>query len=235
MITLDGVTKAYAGRVVLDTGKLTFDRGKKYVLIGPNGSGKSTLLRILAGAISPDTGTVTFAEDLRGKIGYMPQHPYAYGFSVLKNVTIALKGQENAGALAYRALERVNMLEFIDAKGNRLSGGETQRMALARMIALPRALLLLDEPTSATDISGNDCVETALLDYCREYHCSLIFSTHSLAQAQRVADQVIMLDHGRIVENGPAEEVLLHPQTEESQRFIRFWRLDQDAEINHKG
>lgn len=233
MITLNGITKVYADRTVLTIDQFTFVRGKKYALIGPNGSGKSTLLRILAGAIQPTTGTVTLEDGLREQIGYMPQHPYAYGFSVLKNITMALKNTPHAQQLAHHALEQVDMLNFANAKGNRLSGGETQRMALARMIAKPRALLLLDEPTSATDISGNDCIERALTAYCRETGCSLIFSTHSLAQARRLADQVIVLDHGRLAETGNAQSVLLNPQSEEAQRFIHFWRMEQ--EFDQKG
>lgn len=227
MITLNGITKAYAGRIVLTVEQFTFLHGVKYALIGPNGSGKSTLLRILAGAIEPTAGTVTLENGLREQIGYMPQQPYAYSFSVLKNVTMALKGVPNAEQLAREALKSVDMLDFLQAKGNRLSGGETQRMALARMIAKPRSLLLLDEPTSATDVSGNDCIEHALTNYCRKTGCALIFSTHSLAQARRLADQVIVLDHGRLVESGTAENVLLHPQSEEARQFIRFWRMEQ--------
>jgi len=98
-------------------------------------------------------------------------------------------------------------------------------MAFARMIAKPRRLLLLDEPTSSTDIKGTDLIEATLLNYLQANGCTLIFSTHSPAQALRLAEEVIFLDQGRIVEQGPAESVLENPQNERTQLFLAHWRI----------
>ena len=93
------------------------------------------------------------------------------------------------------------------------------------MIAAPRKLLILDEPTSATDIAGNDLVESALIKYARATGCILIIATHSPAQAMRLSDTVIMLDDGRIVENGPSAEILREPKSEEGRLFLQHWKL----------
>lgn len=231
MISLSGVKKSYQGRCVLNLPSLAFAEGGRYALVGPNGSGKSTLLRILAGVLPPDKGVVCLPPALGASIGYMPQHPYAYGFSVLKNVSIALPrkpGTENH-AKAERALERVGLAQLSGARGDRLSGGEAQRMALARMLVRERRLLLLDEPTSATDVAGHDRLERALLDYCAETGCTLIFATHSLAQAARLAERVVVLSCGSVAEHGSAAEVLYHPSSAEAQAFMQYWRLVGEA------
>jgi len=225
MIELFDIQKTYKGRTVLEIPAFTFQAGKKYVLLGGNGSGKTTLLRILAGTLLPNRGEVRFGwEKKTGDIAYMPQKPYAFSYSVLKNVTLALPPGADQET-ARRALRQVGMEDFLLQKGNRLSGGETQRVAFARIIVAPHKVLLLDEPTSATDILGNDLVEAALNDYLSAQGCTMIFATHSLPQALRLADTALFMENGRIVEWGPAEQVLLHPRTTEAQRFLGFFTL----------
>ncbi len=114
---------------------------------------------------------------------------------------------------------------FAEQRGNRLSGGEQQRMAFARMIVRERRLLLLDEPTSATDIAGNDLVEEALKRYRETTGCTIIFASHSLPQAMRIADQALLLDDGLIVESGPVSRVILQPESERGKAFLQHWRV----------
>ncbi|MFZ3070940.1 MAG: ABC transporter ATP-binding protein [Anaerolineaceae bacterium] len=223
MIRLSGVTIKYADRMVLDIPDLIFEVGKRYGLIGENGSGKTTLLRLLAGTLMPDTGEVLRV--LADGMGYMPQNPYAFSFSVLKNVEMALEKTPGREPQALLALRNVGMEGMVEARGNKLSGGEAQRMAFARIIAKPRKLILLDEPTSSTDIKGTDLIENTLLRYVVETDCTMIFSTHSPAQALRLAEEVIFLDQGRIVEQGPAEQVLKDPQNEKAKLFLQHWRI----------
>lgn len=225
MIKITGLIKRYNTRIVLDIPELTIEASERLAIMGANGSGKSTLLRILAGAIKPDEGAVIIPEQMRADAGYMPQSPYAFDISVLKNVMLAAEKQANAKALAAEALARVGMADFEHMRGNRLSGGETQRMALARMIIKPRRLLMLDEPTSAADIAATDLIEKAISDYLDQSRCTLVFSTHSPGQALRLADRVIMLDGGKIVESGPAEQVLREPRSDITKRFLRHWRV----------
>jgi len=223
MIALQDVLVQYNERVILDIPELQFAEGKRYGLIGENGSGKTTLLRLLAGTLSPTRGQVTrMGAD---GMGYMPQNPYAFSFSVLRNVEMALDGEAERETAAREALHRVGMDGLVHASGSKLSGGEAQRMAFARMIAKPRRLLLLDEPTSSTDIKGTDLIEATLLNYLQANGCTLIFSTHSPAQALRLAEEVIFLDQGRIVEQGPAISILEVPQNERTQLFLAHWRI----------
>lgn len=223
MIELIDVSWKYAARVILDIPRLSFEPGKRYALIGVNGSGKTTLLRLLAGSLLPDTGEIRNVP--RAEMGYMPQSPYAFDFSVLKNVEIALAGFPDAEKLANKALKAVGMNALAHSRGNRLSGGETQRMAFARMIARPRKLLLLDEPTSSTDIRGTDQIEKTLLRYTADTGCTVILSTHSPAQALRLAEVIIYLDEGKVIEIAPAEALLNHPRHERTRLFLQHWKI----------
>ncbi|MDL2257756.1 ABC transporter ATP-binding protein [Eubacteriales bacterium OttesenSCG-928-K08] len=233
MVRLENVKKNYASRCVLDIPQLQLTPGRRYALIGPNGSGKSTLLRLLAGTLLPDEGSIHIPDVCRQSVGYLPQKPYAYGFSVLKNVCIALsKNQSSADERAKRALDEVGMASLLHARGGTLSGGEAQRMAFARMLVQERSLLLLDEPTSATDIAGTQLVEEALLRYYKKTGCTLLFATHALAQAERLADEIILLDHGRILEFGPTAEVLYQSENEQARAFLNFWQLEKPITSN---
>ena len=223
MIELKDILIQYDQRSVLDIPSLRFEKGKRYGLIGENGSGKTTLLRLLAGTLTPDQGSVVKLTP--NGMGYMPQHPYAFSFSVLRNVEMALDKSEKRREQALAALEKVGMGQFVNARGDKLSGGEAQRMACARIIAKPRQLILLDEPTSSTDIKGMDLVEQTILDYAAQCGCTLIFSTHSPAQALRLAEEVIFLHQGKIVEQGPAEKLLNQPTSEQARLFLQHWQL----------
>jgi tungstate transport system ATP-binding protein len=227
LIELTGLQKIYNGRLVLDIPSFTFEPGLVYALVGPNGSGKSTLLRIIAGVIRPSAGSIrnylTNAQD----IAYLPQKPYAFNFSVIKNITMALPSLLPAVTKeeqALKILKEIGIDELGAAKGNRLSGGETQRLSLARLLVQPHQLLLLDEPTSSTDISGNELVENSITRYRKKNDCGLIFATHALSQAERLADHILFFSEGRIIENGPAKELLQNPKTAVFQDFLRFWR-----------
>ena len=142
-----------------------------------------------------------------------------------KNVELALWGEKEKSKLALRALERVGLKHLAAARANRLSGGEAQRMALARIIARPRRLLLLDEPTASADIAAAEQIEQTLLDYMQEYACTLLFSTHAPAQAGRLAQRVLALDGGRIGEYGEADQVLHHPQARSTRLFLKSWSI----------
>jgi len=225
MIQVLGVRKEYTGRCVLDVPSLCFEQGKRYALLGANGSGKSTLLKILAGIIKPTEGTVQSEAAGKNAVGYMPQKPYGFSFSVLRNVTMAIDACPNRKEIAKSAIGAVGMSALINADASKLSGGETQRIAFARIIAIQRKLLLLDEPTASTDLNGIDLLEKALLNYCGETGCTVIFATHSPAQAMRLANQVIFLQQGLIAEHGESKQVLHEPQSKAAQAFLNHWKL----------
>lgn len=223
MIKLTGLKKEYNGITVLDIPGFEFQKKLIYALIGANGSGKSTLLRIMAGTLSADSGMVSGVDV--NTMGYLPQYAYSFAFSVQKNVEMVLERSKDRKQRAREALFNVGMLEYSDKKGNMLSGGEAQRMALARMIAIPRDLLLLDEPTSSADIAGIDKIENALLYYKNTHDCTIIFSTHSPAQALRVADYTLFLDKGKIVESGETINVIQSPVSDAAKLFLKHWRI----------
>lgn len=173
MIVLHDVVQQFGGRVVLEIPELRFMSGRRYGMIGENGSGKTTLLRLLAGTSKASSGTI---EGLEGKtVGYLPQAPYAFSFSVLQNVELALEGHREAKELAEKALVAVGMESLANARGDRLSGGEAQRMALARVLVRSYDVLLLDEPTSSTDVRSMDLIEQTLREYVQRTQCTLIF------------------------------------------------------------
>ena len=221
MIAASGLQKSYDGRLVLDIPALRIASGERVALLGPNGSGKTTLLRLLAGTETADAGSIK----LESPACYMPQTPYAFDCSVQKNVLLALPKMDGAEARAKRALSLVGMQDFAGARGNRLSGGERQRMALARVLAGDHRLLLLDEPTSSTDVAAADAIEKALLAYAAAQEATLLFSTHAPAQARRLATRVLVLSQGRVVEDGAPDEVMDHPASAEAAAFLRHWRF----------
>ena len=225
MIEIRGLKQFYGERCVLDIPELTIARGESLALIGPNGCGKTTLLRLLAGTLPPSLGTVSTGDLPRGAIGYLPQKPYAFDLSVLRNVELSLSGERNRERLALNALERVGLIHLRHARGNRLSGGELQRMALARLLVRPRELLLLDEPTASADILAIDQIERALEEYRMETACTLVFSSHAPSQAQRLSGRVLALDNGKIGELGETGAVLHAPQAESTRAFLAHWKI----------
>ena len=165
-VHIDSLTKTYEDRTVLSVDSLTLDAGVLYALIGSNGSGKSTLLRALAGTAGISSGTISVSGE-RTKdqvtVGYMPQKPYVFGFSVFRNVSLAIPAgtcsAQEAKERVQHALEEVGMERMQQAHGNTLSGGEAQRVALARILVRDLDVVLLDEPTASMDVEGTLQVE----------------------------------------------------------------------------
>lgn len=230
-ITANSLRKDYGDRTVLDADGLTLESGHAYALVGPNGSGKSTFLKVLSGVMDQTSGSADVSGVNRDKlaVGYMPQKSYVFGFSVLKNVTMALDGKgfsnEEAQKRALQALEEVGMSAFAKTRGSGLSGGEAQRVALARMLVQDLDVLLLDEPTASMDIAGTLLVEGALERYRERTGCLLVVATHAPSQARRIAAETVMLASGRIVEFGSTEHVLSNPESPEGREFLSYWAM----------
>lgn len=230
-ITANSLRKDYGDRTVLDADGLTLESGHAYALVGPNGSGKSTFLKVLSGVMDQTSGSADVSGVNRDElaVGYMPQKSYVFGFSVLKNVTMALDGKgfsnEEAQKRALQALEEVGMSAFAKTRGSGLSGGEAQRVALARMLVQDLDVLLLDEPTASMDIAGTLLVEGALERYRERTGCLLVVATHAPSQARRIAVETVMLASGRIVEFGSTEHVLSNPESPEGREFLSYWAM----------
>lgn len=210
-------TKTYAGRKVLDFPGAELERGKIYGVIGANGSGKSTLARVLAGALPADQPWSKIEPGL--SVGYMPQKNYAFRMSVRSNILLGGKDKARAEQL----MEALQIAPLADKRANRLSGGETARMALARLMMRRFDLLILDEPTAAMDMESSKLAEGLILDYCRESGCALILVTHSLQQARRTADEVMFFHGGQLLEQGAKEKLLYNPDEAETKRFLEFY------------
>lgn len=213
VIRLSGVKKAYDNRTALDIPVLELKKGCATAILGPNGSGKTTLLRVLAG-LTGHEGTV---EGL-GLCAVMEQSPYLFDYSVEKNV--ALGGVDLDVAEYYEKLELAHLK---NRNARRLSGGETQRVALLRTIATGRRTLILDEPTASADIRSILLVETVLAELIRENY-TIIFSTHAPSQAERQAQRAVMMWDGRAIENAEVKALLHRPEHGQTRMFLEYWR-----------
>lgn len=210
-------SKSYEGRAVLTMPELPLRPGRVLAVAGPNGSGKSTLAKILAGILPPDGGRPVLPPSVRA--AYMPQRSYAFRMSVLANVLLPGGGVERAE----RLLDGLGLLPLARRRANRLSGGETAKMALARTLMTPGELLILDEPTAAMDMASTTAAEGLIVRAAREEGRAVVLVTHSLQQARRVAEDALYLQNGALIEHGPAGTVLFTPSRPETRRFLDFY------------
>lgn len=209
--------KTYGGRTVLNTPELELERGKIYAVVGANGSGKSTMAKLLAAVEKSDSGVIS----LSGSVGYMPQKSYAFRMSTRKNIQLG-GGDGDKCSMLMKAL---HIDHLADKAADKLSGGETARMALARLMMKEYELVIFDEPTAAMDMESTLFSEELLVKYCRESGCTMLLVTHSLQQARRIADCVIFMDKGELVEIGEKEAVLTAPKDERTRRFLDFYGI----------
>jgi len=214
------LTKKYGERLVLDV-QLTFEKGKKYALIGANGSGKSTLLKLISKIEKPTSGSTDSIKD--NDICYMTQTSYAFDMSLKSNIFIAcptFKEKVFYNDRVYSLISKMGLWDLRYKNASKLSGGETQRMALARSLVQKHDILLLDEPTSAMDLGATAIAERVLSEYYLEYSPTIIFATHSIKQAERFADYVIFLKDGKVKEIADAKDFISNPQSEELKAFL---------------
>jgi len=206
------------------------------VILGPNGAGKTVLLRLVAGLLAPHGGSVRWQErdSPPAGIAMVFQQPVLLRASVLHNVALGLKPLGLPGAerrrRALEVLDRVGLSDRAEDAARHLSGGERQRLALARAWVTQPRLLLLDEPTAALDPSATDAVEQ-IIRSIRTDGARILMTTHNLAQAMRIADDVIFLAGGCIRERTAANRFFSRPQSNEARLFIQGelpWRIAFD-------
>ena len=214
---LQDVAVCRGDRTILDIKELVITSESVYSLVGPNGAGKTTLLNVLAFLLHPDRGQLFYKgaavkgsskehHRLRQRVVLVDQYPILFTGPVWKNIDFALKIRKIPAAQRKQrtneVLERVGMQEFANAEAHTLSGGETKRIALARALAIDPEILLCDEPTANVDAENQERI-LDILSYCnKKQQTSLIFATHYLSQAQRLADQSIVLQNGSLAEGG---------------------------------
>lgn len=231
-LVIDNLQKRYGDRLVLDVEALKVESSFSYALVGPNGCGKSTLLKVLSGVVDQTSGFVEVEGDKDRSqlaVGYMPQKSYVFGFSVFKNVALALKASNLDKAEVEKrvkqALDAVGMDSLAQERGSVLSGGEAQRVAFARLLVQDLDVMLLDEPTASMDIAGTLLVEEALARYRERTNCLVMAATHAPSQARRIAEKTVMLSFGRVVERGNTEQVLAHPASKAGREFLSYWAM----------
>ena len=211
-------SKTYEGRTVLDFPGIELESGKIYAIIGANGSGKSTFAKVLAGILPADRK----GKHLEGgSIGYMPQKNYAYRMSTKANILLNGKNEGRANNL----MDALQIRHLENKRADKLSGGETARMALARLMMKRYDLVILDEPTAAMDMETTILSEALIMSYVKETGCSLVLVTHSLQQARRIADEVLYFHKGELAEAGLKEQVLNRPASEKTHQFLEFYGI----------
>lgn len=223
-----GLVLRRGGRALLDGVDIAIEPGPLTVIMGPNGAGKSLLLRVLAALIAPDAGQVTWGAALPGRtratrLGFVFQKPVLLRRSAIDNVRYALKAagmpRAERDRAAAEALASAGLSRLAAAPARVLSGGEQQRLAIARALATGPEAILLDEPTANLDPSATQRIE----DQVRRAHAAgttVAFVTHDLGQARRLADEIVFMHHGRIAERTPADRFFTTPSSEAARAFI---------------
>ena len=197
---------------------LEIEAGPSTVILGANGAGKSVLMRLMHGLLAPTSGSVSWRA--KGRQAMVFQRPVMLRRSALANVVYALEvaGQEPGGAM--EALREVGLAHLAERPARVLSGGEQQRLALARAWALHPEVLFLDEPTASLDPSATHEIENIIRAFDAA-GTKIVMATHNLGQARRLADEVIYLHQGRVLERAAVEQFFSKPATAESAAFIK--------------
>ncbi len=223
-----GIRVERKGRLLLDLPEIAFAGQGVSVILGPNGAGKSLLLRVLAGLIQPDSGQVSWGRAApqrrqRQRLGFVFQKPVLLRRSALANVTYPLRmagfSREAARETALAALAEARLDRLAERPARVLSGGEQQRLALARALALAPEVLFLDEPTASLDPASILAIEEMMLR-ARDAGTRVVLVSHDRGQAHRLADEVIFMHHGRLIERGPAETFFARPASREAKAYL---------------
>ncbi len=237
MISIRGLTKSYGELCVLKDINLDVHRGEKVVVLGPSGSGKSTMLRCINALEDPDGGTIVFdgvevtsrrtnINRLREHLGMVFQrfnlwpHKTVIENVMLGQMVVSGKSREAAREKAKQMLARVGLADKADEYPVKLSGGQQQRVAIARALAMDPKAILFDEPTSALDPELVGEVLSVMKSLADD-GMTMVVVTHEITFAREVADRVVFMDGGVVVEEGRPEDVLVNPQHERTRAFLK--------------
>jgi len=234
IVELKNINKVY-DQEVLRVEHLMLRKGSIHGIIGPSGSGKSTLLRIINLLTPPSKGSYYFygqpvpdnGKDrlaLQRKMALVFQKTLLFRESVFNNVAFGLRargyGRDEIKKRVNLLLEQVGMDHLTTRRADTLSGGEAQRVAIARAVAFDPELLLLDEPTANLDPGNIESIEKMICQMSREKSITVVMVTHNVFQARRIADDVIFIENGKVVEMGPTEKVFNNPKNERTRMYV---------------
>jgi tungstate transport system ATP-binding protein len=225
-LVLDQVSFAIDGRTIIDRISVEITGGPRTVILGPNGAGKSVLMRLCHGLLTPTSGRIAWRASANGRKrqAMVFQRPVMLRRSALANVVYGLKLADIArGERELRArdvLDAVGLAHVADRPARVLSGGEQQKLALARAWALGPEVLFLDEPTANLDPGATREVET-IIGQIRASGTKIVMTTHSLGQARRLGDEILFLSQGRLVERAETERFFRSPASAEGMAFLR--------------
>jgi tungstate transport system ATP-binding protein len=225
-LVLDRVFFAANGRTIIERLSAEIAAGPRTIILGPNGAGKSVLLRLCHGLLKPSAGRVDWrgTQNGRGRQAMVFQRPVMLRRSAVANIAYGLRlngvSPRERELRARDVLEAVGLAAIADHPARVLSGGEQQRLALARAWALGPEVLFLDEPTANLDPGATRDIET-LIGQIRAGGTKIVMTTHNLGQAKRLGDEVLFLNQGRLVERSPVEQFFTKPASAEADAFIR--------------
>jgi putative ABC transport system ATP-binding protein len=219
MLATENLSRAIGDKMLVRDVSIQVQPGEVLAIVGPSGAGKSSFLRLLNRLDEPTGGAVLLngrdyrelaPRELRRRIGMVMQSAFLFPGTVATNVAFGplQKGETLAPEQIASLLERVGLPDYQQRDVGNLSGGEAQRVSLARTLANVPEALLLDEPTSALDDSSARAIEELLLGIIRERTMTCVIVTHNTAQARRIADRTMVMEAGRLIAIGPTEEML---------------------------
>jgi tungstate transport system ATP-binding protein len=225
-LRLEGVCFAARGCNIIERISIELGAGPSTIILGANGAGKSVLMRIMHGLLEPTSGRVAWAQ--AGRVSHNQamvfQRPVMLRRSAFANIAYALKvagiDRRERTPLVRDALESVGLAAVADRPARMLSGGEQQRLALARAWALHPEVLFLDEPTASLDPTSTREIEAVIRAFDAA-GTKIIMTTHNLGQARRLGDEILFLDQGRLVERAPVDRFFTQPQTAQADAFIK--------------
>lgn len=228
-----GVQKSYAGRIVLDIDRLRVPSGEILAIVGPSGAGKTTLLRVLNFLEPPDSGQVRFFDkpvnfqnipiELQRSVTTVFQRPSLLSGSVESNIRfgLRLRGNHDGREEMKNLLSRIGLTHLAHKSAQTLSGGEAQRVAFARALILQPKVLLLDEPSANLDPYNVELIETSIRDLHQARKTTIVLVTHNIFQARRLADRVVFMLNGKIVEVGDTQTFFKNPVDPRTRAFLQ--------------
>jgi tungstate transport system ATP-binding protein len=227
-LELDGVSFSVPGRHIIEPLSLALDAGPSTIILGANGAGKSVLMRLMHGLLAPSAGAVRWrdadGERVRRRQAMVFQRPVLLRRSALANIVYALElakvPRADREGLALEALESVGLRHLAHRPARVLSGGEQQRLALARAWALHPEVLFLDEPTASLDPTATREIEMVIRAFDAA-GTKIVMATHNLGQARRLGDEVLYVHQGRLVERAPIDSFFKQPASAEAAAFLK--------------